>query len=250
MSAKSLLCIVATMVLSCVLSLFLLLTTTAVLGEIVTNNSTVSPEESTIDVVLYIESRCPDSSRFIKNHLVPFYKQYPNVIRNLRIIPFGIADCARNPRTGEIKCTCQHHEAECEMNQLMNCITQMRPRSEHLQMISCIQGRPDLEDSIHCLSTLSKPEQKDLISCAKGPLGAQLHYESGKRTKQAGVNWVPWIEVSRLENLHAYNTLSQGRGKELGVICIASRHCMLCKHVVCCCVWRYCFELHDVECLI
>uniref|UniRef100_A0A914WY55 Uncharacterized protein n=1 Tax=Plectus sambesii TaxID=2011161 RepID=A0A914WY55_9BILA len=194
------------MTLSCAVSLILVVATSVVVGQFTnstvsttttTVSSTVSATDGPIDVVLYIESRCPDSSRFIKNHLVPFYRQYPTVIRNLKVVPFGIADCVRNPSTGNINCTCQHHQAECDMNQLMNCVMYYRPQPEHLPMLACIQGRTDILDAAsHCISFLSKAVQSELIACAKGPQGAQLHYEAGKRTKQASVNWVPWIEIN------------------------------------------------------
>lgn len=194
MSAKSWLWIVAIMTLSCAISLLLIATTSAALGQV--TDGTVAPVEGPIDVVLYIESRCMHSSQFIKNHLMPFYEEHPTVIHELKIVPFGIAECIREPSTGDVNCTCQHRKPECDMNQLMNCIMAYRPRSEHLGMIACIQGRIDLDDaSRNCIKNLSQTEQDKLLTCTKSQMGAQLHYEAGKMTKKAGVNWVPWIEV-------------------------------------------------------
>ncbi|VDN07860.1 unnamed protein product [Thelazia callipaeda] len=111
------------------------------------------PAYSVVNLAVYIESQCSDTSSFIHRRLLPAWKELSVTNRiSIKIVPFGKAKCYKFDSS--YNCECQHGPSECELNQLMNCVIYVvRDPLTYVPMISCIQGRRDLNSAIlKCLS--------------------------------------------------------------------------------------------------
>ncbi len=69
------------------------------------------------EIQVNYEALCPDSVRFINNHLDKAIKQFKEKI-NVRLIPFGIASYAWNEEQRIWEFKCQHGDSECFANML------------------------------------------------------------------------------------------------------------------------------------
>uniref|UniRef100_A0A914X5B8 Uncharacterized protein n=1 Tax=Plectus sambesii TaxID=2011161 RepID=A0A914X5B8_9BILA len=149
-----------------------------------------------VKVDVYIEAQCPFSTKFMHNQLIPFVRKYPNHpnLIDLRVIPHGNTVCHKGIR--RIHCTCFHGFAECQLNQLMNCVIKHHPYIyDHLETLSCIQGQPDLASAqFSCIR--GRPDEASLMRCTKSYKGRKLLLESGYTTNRAGVNIVPWVTLN------------------------------------------------------
>lgn len=114
---------------------------------------------NTVEVGVYMEAQCPDTTRFVTKQLLPTWNQLRTSGRvKLNIVPFGKARCQQvnddfKYSFSELlelccRCDCQHGERECELNQMMNCvIDQLTYPDLYVPIIGCIQGKSDLNNA-------------------------------------------------------------------------------------------------------
>jgi hypothetical protein len=146
-----------------------------------------------VQVDVFIEAKCPFSTRFFANELMPFVRKHPQIM-NLTIYPYGNTECQKI--NGRVRCKCFHGPDECQLNQLMNCVIHRHPYIyDYLDTIVCIQGKPDLATAQRqCIA--GKPDEFLLMRCARSLKGFRLHLKAGVKTLKMGVENVPWITIN------------------------------------------------------
>ena len=65
-----------------------------------------------VKVNVYIESKCPDSKKFVNEQLYPTYQKLKSII-NLKLVPFGNANVSINRGGRSLSYQCQHGPDEC-----------------------------------------------------------------------------------------------------------------------------------------
>ncbi|VDO26079.1 unnamed protein product, partial [Onchocerca flexuosa] len=164
-----------------------------------------------VNLAVYIEAQCPDTSRFVHRQLLPTWQNMSVTNRiSLKIVPFGKAKCF--PFDNDYSCECQHGPPECELNQLMNCILEMvSDPHQYVPVISCIQGKRDLHSAgLKCLSKLHI-SAKRILRCAEGEEGRRLLAKAGIETLhlQPPLNFVPWILINGKRSSDAFYDLKK-----------------------------------------
>uniref|UniRef100_A0A915PJB8 Uncharacterized protein n=1 Tax=Setaria digitata TaxID=48799 RepID=A0A915PJB8_9BILA len=170
-----------------------------------------SVQRTLVDLSVYIEAQCPDTSRFIHRQLLPTWQELSVTSRiKIKIVPFGKAKC--NPASSDYSCECQHGPTECELNQLMNCVIEMiRDPNQYVPVISCIQGRRDIRSAgLKCLTKL-QISTKSILRCAQGQDGRRLLAEAGAETErlQPPLSFVPWIMINGKRSSDAFYDLKK-----------------------------------------
>ncbi|KAK6046356.1 gamma interferon inducible lysosomal thiol reductase [Cooperia oncophora] len=107
-----------------------------------------APKLNTVKLEVYMESQCPDTSRFLHKQLMKAWSLLSQTGRvELVLIPFGKARCTA--KDNDFECFCQHQANECILNQLMNCvIDRVGFPDKIVPIIDCIQGKPNLESAM------------------------------------------------------------------------------------------------------
>uniref|UniRef100_A0A1I7ZQH7 Gamma interferon inducible lysosomal thiol reductase n=1 Tax=Steinernema glaseri TaxID=37863 RepID=A0A1I7ZQH7_9BILA len=151
-----------------------------------------------VNLAVYMESQCPDTTRFIHKQLTPTWKLLSSTQRiDLTVVPFGKARC--EPDGDDFKCQCQHGENECLLNQLMNCvIDQFGFPDKYIPVIDCIQGKPNLQIALkHCVDSNSLLSSDRMRTCAEGERGRRLLALAGQQTASLhpSLTFVPWITI-------------------------------------------------------
>ncbi|VDK85858.1 unnamed protein product [Litomosoides sigmodontis] len=164
-----------------------------------------------VNLAIYIEAQCPDSSRFVHRQLLPTWRELSVTNRILvKIVPFGKARC--DPIDSDFSCQCQHGPAECDLNQLMNCVIEIvGDPYQYVPVISCIQGKRDLRSAgLKCLPQLPVPKKRILL-CAEGKEGRRLLAKAGAETQhlRPPLNFVPWIMINDTRSSDAFYDLKK-----------------------------------------
>ncbi|KAK5979860.1 Gamma interferon inducible lysosomal thiol reductase, partial [Trichostrongylus colubriformis] len=114
-------------------------------GEVMRPDVATAPKLNTVKLEIYMESMCPDTSRFMHQQLMKAWSLLSGTGRvELVIVPFGKARCTAIGND-DFECSCQHQSNECILNQLMNCvIDRVGFPDKVVPIIDCIQGKPNL----------------------------------------------------------------------------------------------------------
>lgn len=99
------------------------------------------PKLNTVRLEIYMESQCPDTSRFFHKQMMKAWASLGHTNRiDLTLVPFGKARCVS--KGDDFECSCQHGQNECELNQLMNCVIERVGFPDRIvPIIDCIQVR-------------------------------------------------------------------------------------------------------------
>ncbi|CAK56197.1 unnamed protein product (macronuclear) [Paramecium tetraurelia] len=154
-----------------------------------------------IKISLYIESLCPDTTRFIQSSLLKALKtpSFDELVE-LRFVPYGKAS-QNQQSNGSIIFKCQHGDLECFGNKLQACGFNVLPsQTEQLRFLTCIQKtrkrqQEDFESEIkQCLPDL----WEGIIECANGTQGKELLWKNGIETLNLDpkLTYVPWVTVN------------------------------------------------------
>ncbi|TMS34520.1 hypothetical protein L596_002096 [Steinernema carpocapsae] len=173
---------------------------------------------NTLELAIYMESQCPDTTRFIKKQLTPTWQQLGSTGRvTLTVVPFGKARC--EPVGQDFKCDCQHGANECQLNQLMNCvIDDIGYPDKYVPVIDCIQGKRNLNDAYeHCIDNTSSLHSNRLKKCAEGERGRRLLALAGQQTAALTppLTFVPWVTIDGSRVTDAYYDLRENLCKRL-----------------------------------
>merc|ERR1712038_1239265 len=89
---------------------------------------------------LYYESLCPDSTRFISNQIPEMYAALSQEV-SINFVPYGFASTTED-ENGELHFKCQHGERECAGNIVQACslyLTKDRP-DDQVALITCMMS--------------------------------------------------------------------------------------------------------------
>ncbi|CAD8060670.1 unnamed protein product [Paramecium sonneborni] len=152
-------------------------------------------------VSAYIESLCPDTTRFIQSSLLKALQipQFEELVE-ITLIPYGKATQVLQ-NDGRIVFQCQHGDLECFGNKIQACGFDALNSSqqEQLSFLTCIQKtrkrrQEDFENEImQCLPDL----WEGVLECAKGTEGIKLLWSNGEKTLNLDpkLTYVPWVTV-------------------------------------------------------
>ncbi|VDK45184.1 unnamed protein product [Anisakis simplex] len=177
-----------------------------------TFQGSIQPSEAKLNASFYIESRCPDTTRFIRYQLGPAWEKLGSSNHiTWNIIVFGKAKCT--PKGDhDFSCICQHGTTECELNQLMNCvIKRLHDINLYFPVIYCIQNRRNLKDAQqHCIEGQLE-SAASIMACASGAEGRGLLADAGAQTSQLQppLNFVPWITINGFRSVNSVYNLFQ-----------------------------------------
>ncbi|CAD6188406.1 unnamed protein product [Caenorhabditis auriculariae] len=179
--------------------------------ELMSREFPAQPPTNTVRVELFVESQCPDTSRFIRKQLKTTWDALSNTGRiELSVVPFGKARCV--PRGNDFDCSCQHGPTECLINQLMNCvIDRVGFPNKYVETVICMQGTHSLDEALKCVEGHPSLDQPRMRDCATGERGRRLLALSGQRTAglQPALDFVPWILIDGVRNTDALYDLAQ-----------------------------------------
>ncbi|CAH0553473.1 unnamed protein product [Brassicogethes aeneus] len=165
---------------------------------------------STINVAIYYEALCPDSTQFITNQLYPNFNQLDRYL-NLELVPFGKAfiDTSVEPN----RVLCQHGARECLGNKYQACLlNQNKSQKVNVDVVNCImiQMDPSNVEFIEKCGKLFGYDTEEMKKCAQGPEGDSLIKMHGNRTMELDpiISFVPTIIFNGAYN-HADQAGSQ-----------------------------------------
>jgi len=144
---------------------------------------------------LYYESLCPDSTRFISNQIPEMYAALSQEV-SINFVPYGFASTTED-ENGELHFECQHGERECAGNIVQACslyLTKDRP-DDQVALITCMMSAeaPDTAGP-DCWSKLEL-DFALVEECIADGLGDVLHAANGEETSAVAnppVTNVPW----------------------------------------------------------
>uniref|UniRef100_A0A0N5AN55 GDNF domain-containing protein n=1 Tax=Syphacia muris TaxID=451379 RepID=A0A0N5AN55_9BILA len=161
-----------------------------------------------VQVEVYSEAQCGDSTRFTRRQLWPTYQKFEHTRRlQVSVISFGKASC--QPEAGDYNCRCQHGQRECDLNQLMNCVQDFynNDPGKYLPVFACIQGKTDLDYAKdYCIANNPELPLETIMKCTTGRRGRRLLALAGQKTAalQPPLNNVPLIRVNGVKSIDAF----------------------------------------------
>ncbi|CAI4232180.1 unnamed protein product [Auanema sp. JU1783] len=179
---------------------------------------TESSKMNTVNLEIYMESQCPDTSRFIHKQLNKAWASLGDTGRiDMTIIPFGKARCIE--KGDDFECSCQHGANECILNQLMNCvIDRIGFPDKYVPIVECIQGKQNLDVAMsQCINNNPILNAKQMLECANGSRGRRLLALAGSKTVglKPAMTFVPWIVIDGERNSDALYDLTENLCKKL-----------------------------------
>uniref|UniRef100_A0A1B6EAK5 Saposin A-type domain-containing protein n=2 Tax=Clastoptera arizonana TaxID=38151 RepID=A0A1B6EAK5_9HEMI len=153
-----------------------------------------------VKTTLYYESLCPGCHEFIKDQLVPTWKNMSDYML-VELVPYGNAQ--RNYSGGHWHFKCQHGVLECEENLIHACavdLLQSRETNKLLNFINCMVFHSDLElhkKTSWCIKNAEIPERK-IIACVGGPKAESLILSMAEKTESVTPDWlgVPTVQIN------------------------------------------------------
>uniref|UniRef100_A0A914ED70 Uncharacterized protein n=1 Tax=Acrobeloides nanus TaxID=290746 RepID=A0A914ED70_9BILA len=160
------------------------------------SKNVITNEPNVVNVEVYMEAECKDTTRFMRQQLLPTWDLLKDTGRVIiQLIPFGKADCQKDG--DDYHCHCHHNESECDLNKLMNCVIEQLPdQNLHIPIIGCIQGKEDFDMAYEtCIIQEEYLDPLKILNCAQGKRGRQLLGKFGEKTNrlQQKLKFTPWI---------------------------------------------------------
>lgn len=165
-----------------------------------------------IAVALYIESGCPDTTRFVNRDFTPTFEELHSWL-DVHMVAFGKA---KGDGHGHI--ICQHGQAECLGNRVLSCVQDLYtdPVLELGPFLGCFMKRRQdairhgksreesivLDDGKACASDVDSMTWSVVEACASGEQGEQLEQRMEKETlafDPTGLKRVPTVTLDQSE---------------------------------------------------
>uniref|UniRef100_A0A0K0EVG9 Gamma interferon inducible lysosomal thiol reductase GILT n=1 Tax=Strongyloides venezuelensis TaxID=75913 RepID=A0A0K0EVG9_STRVS len=183
------------------------------LKEVNTLNDNSIKSGNKVLVSVYMEAQCPDTTNFIQTHLLTTWEHLGSTgMLDIQIVPFGKARCEAFG-DNDYKCECQHGEAECYLNSLMNCaIHYLKDPNRFVPIIGCVQGKEDLESALNLCVGGKEPSVAEIINkCTVGKEGRLLLAMAGRKTASLnpGISFVPWVMINHKREIDAFYALEE-----------------------------------------
>ncbi|KRY92486.1 GILT-like protein C02D5.2 [Trichinella pseudospiralis] len=164
-----------------------------------------------VQLRVFYESQCPDSTSFLRTQLEPLWPDLLNFV-NVSLVPFGKASW-KQVDDDDFVFRCQHGMLECALNQAMSCAEELiRPKRLLLPLITCLQQSFHIDKLHQCANAYAPADVVDeLIQCSSNSYGRRLLYQMGLQTKnqKPPIYYVPWIEINGQRNTDAEHNLKQ-----------------------------------------
>jgi len=158
--------------------------------------TTPKPDLKVVKVDVYYECLCPDSRYFVLHELLPTFEKVGSML-DVHMWPYGKATSKVTSSGYEFDC--QHGEQECIGNMFHACVAEkVEDPAKMLEIIKCMISDNYEPENIakKCVSESGIGFQ-DILTCASGKEGQELHYQAGLKTHALSpkVSFIPTIEI-------------------------------------------------------
>jgi len=157
-----------------------------------------------VNVVLYMESLCPDCRYYITELLFPAYSLGLSNIMNLTLVPYGNAHEVQVGNQWQF--TCQHGVQECQGNIYETCAVKMYPDVHlHFQFIDCVESSLDpIQGLLNCAQYYGL-DPDALATCAGNAQGNEWEHEMAVMTDilVPPHDYVPWVTINGVHSPEA-----------------------------------------------
>jgi len=158
--------------------------------------TTPKPDLKVVKLDVYYECLCPDSRYFVLHELLPTFEAVGSMLE-VNMWPYGKAT-TRVTNDG-YEFDCQHGEKECTGNMFHACVEEkVEDAAKRLEMIKCmISDNYEPENSAKKCASEGGLDFQEILTCATGKEGQELHYQAGLKTQALSpkVSFIPTIEI-------------------------------------------------------
>jgi len=158
--------------------------------------TTPKPDLKVVKLDVYYECLCPDSRYFVLHQLLPTLEAVGSMLE-VNMWPYGKATTRVTSDGYEFDC--QHGEQECIGNMFHACVEEkVEDAAKRLEMIKCmISDNYEPENSAKNCASEVGVDFEEILTCATGAQGQELHYQAGLKTQALSpkVSFIPTIEI-------------------------------------------------------
>ena len=158
--------------------------------------TTPKPDLKVVKLDVYYECLCPDSRYFVLHQLLPTLEAVGSMLE-VNMWPYGKATTRVTSDGYEFDC--QHGEQECIGNMFHACVEdKVEDAAKRLEMIKCmISDNYEPENSAKKCAGEGGVDFEEILTCATGPQGRELHFQAGIKTQALSpkVSFIPTIEI-------------------------------------------------------
>lgn len=185
-------------------------------GALAAGNST----DTKVQLVVYYETLCPDSQKFITTQFVPLWDQSSNYL-NVTLVPYGKS--TMDTVNGTDTFTCHHGPDECYGNKVQACIldenTSHLMMNEQIKLINCLMKEGKKNVTYPTMECAKKNQIADsavtaIETCVNSTKGDELLKALGQKTDAflKPLANVPTVTLNGVQNKEAVSNL-------LGSVC-------------------------------
>lgn len=156
---------------------------------------------------IFVESLCTDTAKWVTFQLKSLIdnEHYHQLVGSIEIIPYGKVVISTADGVHSYKC--QHGDNECYGNKIQNCGISILNKNSFFDLMFCHyeiiyrEGRfnQDFEKILsNCID--NQNQVNDILDCANSDMGLLLFLEAGKKTSNAGLNFVPFFVINEQTN--------------------------------------------------
>jgi len=165
-----------------------------------------SHDAKPVEVVLFLESLCPDCKEFITNQLFPTW-MLPGLsnIFDLKLVPYGNA--REIQKGGSWVFTCQHGPNECQLNQIETCALNLYSFGSVFYFIHCIESSNDPLGAAEACANSYFLDWNAILQCSNSSSGNDLEHQMAVVTESLAPphQYVPWVTVDGEHSTDAEN---------------------------------------------
>jgi len=156
-----------------------------------------------LDLVVFFESKCPDSMRFFKEQLKPTFDEL-SIYFLVTPIAWGKASFKPDGHDG-FNFTCQHGPEECQGNKMFACAQHyMINDYDYANFTTCAMSLDDPPTALtsDCAEILTEAQWDAINYCAKTPMGDYMLADEYifQEGMAPNLDYVPWMIVNDQHN--------------------------------------------------
>jgi len=163
--------------------------------------TTSAPDLKVVKLDVYYEVLCPDSRYFVLHELLPTFEKVGSML-DIHLWPYGKA--TTKVTSSGYTFECQHGEQECTGNIFHACVAEkVEDPAKKLEIIKCmISDNYEPENIAKKCAGEGGIDFQEILSCATGSEGQELHYQAGVKTEALTpkVSFIPTIEIDDSQN--------------------------------------------------